>query len=86
MTESPAHHLKPMRQFFLLCMMMFCTDDPCSMSMYTLITDIVDSPGDSALLVRILNCLGVCVSAANISLPWSKLCNNLHCLITFSLH
>ena len=33
-SESPAHHLKKVRQFFLLCTMMFCTDDRCSMPMH----------------------------------------------------
>ena len=55
-------HTKRVRKFFLLCMILFNTDDRCSLPMHTLLTDIVDSQGGSALLVKMLNRLGVCVS------------------------
>ena len=40
---------------------MFCTDDRCSFPLHTLVTDLVDSQGGSALLIKILNRLGVYV-------------------------
>ena len=42
---------------------MYCTDDRCYLPLHNLITDTVDSLGGSALLIRILNRLGVCSSA-----------------------
>ena len=42
---------------------MFCTNDRCSLPLHCLITDMVDGLGGSALLVRMLNRLGVCSSA-----------------------
>ena len=59
---SAIYHTKKVRRFFLLCMLLFCTDDRCSLPLHTLVTDIVDSQGGSALLVKILNRLGVCSS------------------------
>ena len=60
---SQVHHLKRIRCFFLLCVIMFITDDRCSMPMHTLLTDMVESQGGSSVLVRTLNRLGVCSSA-----------------------
>ena len=60
---SVEHHIQKVCRFFLLCMMMFCIDDRCSMPMHTLATDMADSQGRSALLVKFLNRLGVCASA-----------------------
>ena len=56
---SQVHHLKRIRCFFLLCVIMFITDDRCSMPMHTLLTDMVESQGGSSVLVRTLNRLGV---------------------------
>ena len=42
---------------------MFCTDDRCYLPLHNLITDMVESFGGSALLIRILNRLGICSSA-----------------------
>ena len=61
--SSMAAHIKRVRRYFLLCMILFCTDDRCSMPMHTLITDLVESQGGSSVLVRVLNRLGVCSSA-----------------------
>ena len=60
---SQVHHLKRIRCFFLLCVIMFITDDRCSVPMHTLLTDMVESQGGSSVLVRTLNRLGVCSSA-----------------------
>ena len=59
---SIAFQTKKTRRFFLLCALLFCTDDCCSLPLHTLVTDMVDSQGGSALLIRILNRLGVCAS------------------------
>ena len=61
--NSPAYHVKKVRRFFLLCAIMFSTDDRCSMPMHTLMTDLVESQGGSSVLVKTLNRLGVCSSA-----------------------
>ena len=60
---SCASHVKKMRRLFLLCSILYCTDDRCSMPLHTLMTDMIESQDSSALLVGILNRLGVCVSA-----------------------
>lgn len=59
---SVAYQTKKLRRFFLLCMILFCSDDRCSVPLHILLTDVVDSQGGSALLVRILNRIGVCAS------------------------
>ena len=41
--ECPAHHNKKVRSFYLLCLILFCTDSRCSLPLHTLITDIIDS-------------------------------------------
>ena len=57
---SEADHVKTVQRFFCLCALMFCTNDRCSLPLHCLITDMVDGLGGSALLVRMLNHLGVC--------------------------
>ena len=64
---SPAYHVKRIRRLFLICTILFCTDDRCSMPLHTLLTDTVESQGGSALLVQILNRLGVCASSDTLS-------------------
>ena len=64
---SPAYPIKKVRRLFLLCAILFCTDDRCSTPMHTLITDVVESQGGSTLLVRKLNRIGVCASADTLS-------------------
>ena len=64
---SPAYHVKRIRRLFLICIILFCTDDRCSMPLHTLLTDTVESQGGSALLVQILNRLGVCASSDTLS-------------------
>ena len=65
--HSPAHHVKRARRFFLLCVIMFSTDDKCSVPMHTLMTDLIESQGGSSVLIKILNRLGVCSSADTLS-------------------
>ena len=42
---------------------MFCTDNKCYLPLHNFTTDCIDSHGGSAMLVKILNRLGVCLSA-----------------------
>lgn len=44
-------------------MMMFCSDDRCSIPLHTLIADTIESCGGSSYLIKTLNRLGVCSSA-----------------------
>ena len=59
---SNEQHKKKLRQFFLLCSMIFCADDRCSMPMHILIADLIESQGGTAFLIQALNRLGVCSS------------------------
>ena len=59
--------LKRVRRLFLVCMILFCTDDKCSFPLHTLITDTIESQGGSGVLVKILNRLGVCASLDTLS-------------------
>ena len=64
---STSYHTKKVRRYFLLCALLFCTDDRCSLPLHTLVTEVVDSQGGSALLIKILNRLGVCTSTDTLS-------------------
>ena len=56
------NHSKKVRQFFLLCQLMYCTNPKQSTPMHNLLADIVETCGGSRQLLRILNRLG-CVSS-----------------------
>ncbi len=60
-------HTKKVRRYFILCCILFCTDARCSRPLHQLITNVVESQGGSALLIKILNRLGVCASADTLS-------------------
>ena len=62
MHTSP-YHIHKIRCLFCLCVLMFCTDDRCSIPLHTLVTDTIDRCSGSTELIRILNRLGVCASA-----------------------
>ena len=63
MSDFTSHqHVKDLRQFFCLCVLMFCTNDRCYTPVHNLITDMVDGLGGSTFLIKILNRLGVCSS------------------------
>ena len=68
---SQIYHIKKIRCFFLLCVIMFITDDRCSMPLHTLMTDIVESQGGSCVLVKTLNRLGVCSSADTLPVSYN---------------
>ena len=57
------HHIKTVRRFFCLCVIVYCTDDRCYLPLHNLITDVVDGLGGSTLLIQIMNRLGMCSSA-----------------------
>ena len=59
---SPVYRLKRMRRLFVLCCMMYCADDRCSMPLHTLIADAIDSQGGSTLLIQLMNRSGICAS------------------------
>ena len=65
--SSRVYQTKRIRRIFLLCSLLFCTDDRCSMPVHTLMTDLVESQGGSALLIKIMNRLGACASADTLS-------------------
>ena len=66
-TSKNESNTKTVRNFFLLCAILFSTDDRCSLPMHTLITDVVESHGGSAHLIKILNRLGLCASKDTLS-------------------
>ena len=59
--------MKRLRCLFLVCAILFCTDDRCSISLHTLLTTPFEIQGGSILLVQMLNRLVVCASADTIS-------------------
>ena len=59
---SETHHNKKLRRLYLLCTMLFIADNRCCFPLHTLLADIVDSQGGTALLIKILNRFGVCSS------------------------
>jgi len=66
-TSSLSKHTKKIRRYFIFCAMMFCMNEDYSMPLHTLIADVIDSQGGSAMLIKILNRLGVCASADTLS-------------------
>ena len=60
--QSSVPHIKKLR-LFLLCSILFIADNRCCFPLHTLMADIIDSQGGSALLIKILNRFGVCSSA-----------------------
>ena len=55
--------LNSIRCLFSLCVLMFSTDDQCSIPFHTLTADTIESCGGSTQLLKILNRIGVCSSA-----------------------
>ncbi len=66
-TSSLSKHTKKVRRFFIFCAMMFCINDDYTIPLHTLVTDIIDGQGGSAMLIKILNRLGACASADTLS-------------------
>ena len=80
--SSPAYNAKKVRCFFLLCIIMFITDDRCSMPMHMLITDLIESQGGSSVLIKVLNRLGVCSSSDTLArfIQQKRTVMEYHCL------
>lgn len=57
------YHIKKVRHLSVLCNILFCTDDRCSLPLHTLVADVVDSQGGSVLLIKTLNRLGLSTSS-----------------------
>ena len=51
-------HEKQLRQFYSLCVLLFCTNAKCSMPMHTILTEAVLCHGGSQELVKVLNRVG----------------------------
>ena len=66
-SKSQSNPGKRICRFFLLYMILFNAGDRCSLPLHTLLTDMIDSQGGTALLVKILNRLGICASADTLS-------------------
>ena len=64
---SIAYHTRKIRRLFILCSILFCTDDRCSLPLHTLLTYVIDSQGGTALLIKLLNRLGICSSIDTLS-------------------
>lgn len=60
---SETYHIKKVRRFYIICVIMFTIDDRCYCPIHALITDAIDSYGGSVTLIHTLNRLGVCSSA-----------------------
>ena len=59
---SELPHTKKLRCFYCMCVLLFCTNNQCSMPAHILLTDIVDSHGGTTELIQILNRLGAVAS------------------------
>ena len=66
-TSSLTKHTKRIRRFFSFCAMMFCINEDYTIPLHTLLTDIIDGQGGSAILIKVLNRLGVCASTDTLS-------------------
>lgn len=62
-THDENSHTKKVRNFAIICMLMFATNSSCDTIMHHLVADTVEMCSGSRNLVSILNRLGVCVSS-----------------------
>ena len=60
--SEPENHKKQMRQFFIKCLLMYCTNSRTPTPFHVLLSDTVEVCGGSRKLMRILNQLGVVAS------------------------
>ena len=60
--DSLCNSKKKLRQFFILCSILFCVDDRCSLPLHVLLADLIESQGGSEYLIQALNRLGICSS------------------------
>ena len=60
--ETTASHAKKVRQYFILCLLLYCTNPKQTLPIHNLLADTVEVCGGSRQLLKILNRLG-CVSS-----------------------
>ena len=60
---SASFHTKHMRRFAILRIMMFCINNKYTIPLHTLVIDPIEGQGGSAILIKMLNQLGLCASA-----------------------
>ena len=60
--SSDDTHVKNVRRFFIICLMLFATNPSCDTTLHHLVADTVEVCGGSRQLIRVLNRLGACVS------------------------
>ena len=53
---------KTVRRFFIICMILFATNQSCNTLLHHLVADTIEVYGGSRQLIRVLNRLGTCVS------------------------
>ena len=51
-------HVKKVRRYFILCQMLYCTNQKCNTPLHTLLADTIETCGGSRELIRIFNSLG----------------------------
>lgn len=61
--SADSSHIRKTRRLFCVCTSLFTVNSKCSFPLHTLIADTIEACGGSTRLLRILNRLGVCVSA-----------------------
>ena len=57
-----SQHTKKVQRLTILCAIMYCINEDYTLPLHTLITDVIEGQGGSALLIKILNRLGLCSS------------------------
>ncbi len=60
--SESSNHLRKIRRFYCLCVILFSTNSQCSFPLHTLITGVIETCGGSARLQKLLNRLGACAS------------------------
>ena len=60
--SEPENHKKWIRQYFIKCLLMYCTNSRTPTPFHILLSDTVEVCGGSRKLMRILNQLGVVAS------------------------
>ena len=56
-------HQKKLRRFYILCILMYCTNSQKPTTLHVLLADVVEMCGGSRILIKILNQQGVAASA-----------------------
>ncbi len=82
-------HTKKVWRYFILCCILFCTHARCSRPLHQLITNVVESvvesQGSSALLIKILNRLGVTMCIRRYTFPLYSVQSTNRCLESYEM-